>query len=169
MDQTVHLSKLYRAVTRRLKLGKGKKRKSSRQGEPVYRLRKQFKQQILRTVLGKNGRIFQAHVKSLNLPLESTGRRKVLRELTQEARELVCSNTCSFPGQVCSASAAFQEFLTRGSADCSACSQKYLEMTASHTGIEEQGGLQCAAVVKSVSLGLSAVPVSQGPLWNLAS
>ena len=95
MDQTVHLSKLYRAVTRRLKLGKGKKRKSSRQGEPVYRLRKQFKQQILRTVLGKNGRIFQAHVKSLNLPLESTGRRKVLRELTQEARELVCSNTCS--------------------------------------------------------------------------
>ena len=29
MDQTVHLSKLYRAVTLRVKLGKGKERKSS--------------------------------------------------------------------------------------------------------------------------------------------
>ena len=56
MDQTVHLSKLSRAVTLRVKLGKGKERKSSRQGKPVYTIRKQFKQQILRTVLGKSSR-----------------------------------------------------------------------------------------------------------------
>ena len=95
MDQTVHLSKLSQAVTLRVKLGKGKERKSSRQGKPVYTLRKQFKQQIPRMVLGKNGRVFQAHVKSLNLPLESIARRMVLGELTQEPRELVCSNTYS--------------------------------------------------------------------------
>lgn len=108
-------------------------------------------------------------MKSLNLPLESIGRRMVLKELTQEPRELVCSNTCSFPGQVCSASAAFQKFLIRGSANCSAYSQMYLEMIAAHTGNGEQGGLQCAAMVESFSLGVSAVPVFQGPLWNLAS
>ena len=46
----------------------------------------------------------------------------MLRKLTQEPRELVCSNTSSFSGQVCSATAAFQEFLTRDGANCTAYS-----------------------------------------------
>lgn len=84
MDQTVHLSKLYRAVTRRVKLGKGRK-EIFQTGKASLQTKKTIQAADTETVLGK-ARIFQAHVKSLNLPLESTGRRKVLRELSRGQR-----------------------------------------------------------------------------------